>query len=90
MGRVISSTGALSTSEASRRGRCDSHPRPTRDRWMDTTHRRRTGWKMFTSKVLPGASVKEAPDTHWKFNEPDNHWVVEENSLPKVHFQVPC
>ena len=22
--------------------------------------------------------------------EPDNHWVVEENSLPKVNFQVPC
>ena len=24
--------------------------------------------------------------THWKFNmAPENHWVVEENSLPKVH-----
>ena len=22
--------------------------------------------------------------------EPENHWVVEENCLPKVHFQVPC
>ena len=22
--------------------------------------------------------------------EPERHWVVEENSLPKVHFQVPC
>ena len=22
--------------------------------------------------------------------EPENHWVVEENRLPKVHVQVPC
>ena len=22
--------------------------------------------------------------------EPENHWFVEESSLPKVHFHVPC
>ena len=28
--------------------------------------------------------------TPWKINiEPENHWVGEESSLPKVHFQVP-
>ena len=27
----------------------------------------------------------------WKINvEPENHWFVEEDSLPKVNFQVPC
>ena len=29
--------------------------------------------------------------TVWKIKmEPENHWFVEANRLPKVHVQVPC
>ena len=36
-------------------------------------------------------SIMQATFTLWKINmEPENHRFVEESSLPKVHFQVPC
>ena len=35
--------------------------------------------------------INTSPCTRGKIHmEPENKWVVEENSLPKVHFQVPC
>ena len=35
--------------------------------------------------------AEQSLPTPLKINmEPENHWVVEENRLPQVHFQVPC
>ena len=59
--------------------------------------------KSFPARETKTNLVTAGPvmETHLRWNlmgstprkiniEPENHWVVEESSLPKVHFQVPC
>ena len=49
------------------------------------------GRRAWSQRPTKSYIVRHSYITPGKINiEPENHWVVEESSLPKVHFQVPC